>query len=862
MGKETDWTANEGKNVSLEDMNKWVEEVEYATLAARDAASASYGPNEMFKQCRVVEDGYRYWWQGASWIPFSALGGAGAPPNCSFVTINAEGALSAETQHKNIVGADLHVTKDHHAEHESGGSQEIKLDDLKTPDDNVDLNVSITKHGLTPKLPDDATKYLSGIGTYTAPPGGGAHDLGGAQHNVDTLADVNAKISDATLDNSAVACARTPPGHKARHQNGGADKISVVGLSGLLADEQNAGKIKAVTVDDAAKADGKVLAFQVASGKLEYVAAPVPGVHAATHQNGGGDEVSVAGLSGELADNQPPKTHKNTHKTGGSDAFAVADPLDALARLEVKLGGVSKGKRRGINITNTPSITWAISDDAGNEEVDIQATATQAGSYKLLPDYTIYEVAGTYYAMDSDGNIDYSGAVAETVLESAITAVGANGFILIHEAIDFSDDDGVVTISQKGVAIRYLGGPPMDWGADGPYIQKLVIDANIREVRGCLFEGLDISEVRFDTSTGNDQIRFCYFLRCNIRAENVANKRGIVFDGKYHNDNNIDYIFFVGCYLYITGLGANYGMFTHVQGNATIIHVINCILYSGVDGVYFALQDGTVQHLQISGGTAQFAGAGTTSTFLDQQDGDISMNVENVYFELGGTVNFTYVDLAAAGDWHISDIHDCEFRMQAGTTFNLINKTGGGCVRDSKLMYHDNRFNEPNWGDATVNLGTTAEEANHFHVVLPRVPVPFVDGSVADDRGWDIDAGGEYARAYATIPNGAYKVVRIQIHAMSVVNEADAMRLEIAMNSGYPNEAYNAEAISVADKPSDTTNFAANDIIKWVLTPSDDADIGHLRAGDSLDIKVLHEAAGGDDCETDARFRDVWIEYL
>ena len=61
----------------------------------------------------------------------------------------------------------------HAADHQSGGGDAIKLDDLAAPDDNTDLNVSITKHGLTPKLPNDATKYLDGAGAYTVPAGGG-----------------------------------------------------------------------------------------------------------------------------------------------------------------------------------------------------------------------------------------------------------------------------------------------------------------------------------------------------------------------------------------------------------------------------------------------------------------------------------------------------------------------------------------------------------------------------------------------------------------------------------------------------------------------------------------------------------------
>lgn len=43
--------------------------------------------------------------------------------------------------------------------------------------------------------------------------------------------------------------------------------------------------------------------------------------HATRHENGGADEINVAGLNGELADPQPPKTHASTHARGGADAI-------------------------------------------------------------------------------------------------------------------------------------------------------------------------------------------------------------------------------------------------------------------------------------------------------------------------------------------------------------------------------------------------------------------------------------------------------------------------------------------------------------------------------------------------------------
>jgi len=46
--------------------------------------------------------------------------------------------------------------------------------------------------------------------------------------------------------------------------------------------------------------------------------------HAERHENGGTDEISVAGLSGALADSQTPSAHKTSHQDGGTDEISVA----------------------------------------------------------------------------------------------------------------------------------------------------------------------------------------------------------------------------------------------------------------------------------------------------------------------------------------------------------------------------------------------------------------------------------------------------------------------------------------------------------------------------------------------------------
>jgi len=50
-----------------------------------------------------------------------------------------------------------------------------------------------------------------------------------------------------------------------------------------------------------------------------------PALHASKHENAGDDEINVGGLSGELADNQPPKDHASAHQSGGGDAIKLDD---------------------------------------------------------------------------------------------------------------------------------------------------------------------------------------------------------------------------------------------------------------------------------------------------------------------------------------------------------------------------------------------------------------------------------------------------------------------------------------------------------------------------------------------------------
>jgi hypothetical protein len=62
----------------------------------------------------------------------------------------------------------------HAASHKGTGSDVIRLDELGNPTNITTLNATTGQHGLLPKLPGDASKYLDGTGQWSLPPTGGS----------------------------------------------------------------------------------------------------------------------------------------------------------------------------------------------------------------------------------------------------------------------------------------------------------------------------------------------------------------------------------------------------------------------------------------------------------------------------------------------------------------------------------------------------------------------------------------------------------------------------------------------------------------------------------------------------------------
>lgn len=138
-----------------------------------------------------------------------------------------------------------------------------------------------------------------------------------------------------------------PEAHAASHQDAGSDEISVAGLSGLLADEQNAGKIKAKTVNDSAIADDKILVYKSGTDTIVYEAKPATGapdtcsfvtINAEASLSNETQHVNIA-----EADKHTPKAHAASHKSGGGDVINLDEFGDPT-------GNIQFNKKQGLQL--------------------------------------------------------------------------------------------------------------------------------------------------------------------------------------------------------------------------------------------------------------------------------------------------------------------------------------------------------------------------------------------------------------------------------------------------------------------------------------------------------------------------------
>ena len=99
-----------------------------------------------------------------------------------------------------------------------------------------------------------------------------------------------------------------------------------------------------------------------------------PEAHASTHEDGGADEINVAGLSGLLADGQTPLTHASTHQNGGTDEISVAGLSGLLADGQTPLAHIASHAPGG-----SDALPWTTIHGRGTTGAKPAAAAGNAG---------------------------------------------------------------------------------------------------------------------------------------------------------------------------------------------------------------------------------------------------------------------------------------------------------------------------------------------------------------------------------------------------------------------------------------------------------------------------------------------------
>jgi len=229
--------------------------------------------------------------------------------------------------------------------------------------------------------------------------------------------------------------------------------------------------------------------------------------------------------------------------------------------------------------------------------------------------------------------------------------------------------------------------------------------------------------------------------------------------------------------------------------------------------------------------------------------GDHDDVTDNVCLENSQTTNITYDNIFVEDcDNSLFQSNLCRRGAKANKPRYGINISGADCsnnrVIDNDLYDSGSTGKVNDAGTGTIGLS---------------VVVPFSDGIDPQDSGYLLDADTEYARAFLFLPEEVQQVRYLKIYARGLTTETDHMRLEINVNGAADNQVYTTHQTLAPDTPSTSTNIAADDVIYWMLNS---AQILALSAGDSIEVKVLHEDAGGVDVETNAYFRTVEIGYF
>lgn len=250
----------------------------------------------------------------------------------------------------------------------------------------------------------DANKIQGRDVQDAAPADGDIFEWNDAESQWEPSSALSDHISDTSNPHSVTASQVGAPtqaefdDHSSRHESGGSDEINVGGLSGVLADRQDADKLQGNDVLDGTLTDGDILQWNDSESQWEPTDADFPTQsefddHSSRHEAGGADQINVDFLQGRLNDPQDADSlHGNdisNEAPEDGDALVWDDGANEYQLKEVVQPGYTR-IARDPDSESPHSFSfgtdWTLVDPTTAHFVGLNADQTQVGVIELQAD--------------------------------------------------------------------------------------------------------------------------------------------------------------------------------------------------------------------------------------------------------------------------------------------------------------------------------------------------------------------------------------------------------------------------------------------------------------------------------------------
>jgi len=330
---------------------------------------------------------------------------------------------------------------------DTDASTNLKKDGSNTPTQNIPWGSKKITGLADPDDPQDAATK-SYVDSNAAP-----HAIGGSQHTTSTLAELNTKISDATLidtTDSRLSDARTPTGTASGDLSGTYPSPTVSKIKGL--------DVAGTPIDN------QVMIYKSSSGDIEWETATFDGYNFKVSDDdttpGFVEDKFIAG----------PNVDFTTLDGGGDESFQISVDLDAYATVTNLTNHTS-------DLTNPHQVTLdqayseggTITIDSG--PMDLNASGNWAldidgyvGFREISSDPTVESNVGFLYVKDDSGDTelfykDASDNVVQITIDGYINAGALSGGNTLDQAYDEggAGSGRIITVDSGPILLNVSG---------------------------------------------------------------------------------------------------------------------------------------------------------------------------------------------------------------------------------------------------------------------------------------------------------------------------------------------------------------------------------------------------------------------